>query len=191
MDVLISAPQKGWSGSPCAGLVMLGERALERIHTGASTSFACDLGRWLDIMRAYENGGHAYHATMPTDGLRAFRDVMEETESRGLERVKDRQWELGNRVRALLAERGFPSVAAGGFGAPGVVVSYTGDDEVRSGAAFARCGVQVAAGVPLRCDEPESFKTFRIGLFGLDKLERCGRDSRSAGSCAGSDRRLT
>ncbi len=171
VDVLISAPQKGWSGSPCCGLVMMGARALDRLPSTRSTSFACDLGRWLQIMRAYEDGGHAYHATMPTDGLRTFRDVMRETEERGLDHVRGRQEELGAKVRALLAERGFPSVAAEGFGAPGVVVSYTDDEGVRSGSRFAECGVQIAAGVPLRCDEPEDFRSFRIGLFGLEKLD--------------------
>ena len=170
VDVLISAPQKGWSGPPCAGLVMLGARAVERMAETRSTSFSCDLGRWREIMKAYEEGGHAYHATMPTEALRTFRDVMNETVGHGLEGVRDRQWELGRRVRALLEDRGFPSVAAEGFKAPGVVVSYTDHPEVRSGRAFATEGMQIAAGVPLRCGEPEGFSTFRIGLFGLDKL---------------------
>jgi len=171
VDVLISAPQKGWSGSPCCGLVMLGARARERVGDTSSTSFSCDLGKWLQIMEAYERGGHAYHATMPTDGLRTFRAVMMETEARGLEAVRAQQEELGARVRALLSEKGFPSVAAAGFGAPGVVVSYADDDGIRSGKKFAEQGIQVAAGVPLECDEPEGFATFRIGLFGLDKLD--------------------
>ncbi len=170
VDVLISAPQKGWSGPPCAGLVMLGGRAVERMGQTKSTSFACDLGRWREIMKAYEDGGHAYHATMPTEALRTFRDVMNETVDHGLEEVKDRQWALGRRVRAILEERGFPSVAAEGFQAPGVGASYTDDPYVRSGRAFAAEGMQIAAGVPLRCGEPEGFSTFRIGLFGLDKL---------------------
>ena len=170
IDVVISAPQKGWSGPPCAGLVMLGSRAVERMGRTRSTSFACDLGRWREIMKAYEDGGHAYHATMPTEALRTFRDVMNETVGHGLDAVRDWQMELGRRVRALLEERGFPSVAAEGFKAPGVVVSYTDDPEVKSGRAFAAQGVQIAAGVPLRCGEPDDFSTFRIGLFGLDKL---------------------
>ncbi len=170
VDVLISAPQKGWSGSPCCGLVMLSAEATQAMAATTSTSFACDLGKWHQIMKAYEDGGHAYHATMPTDGLRAFHAVMQETESRGLETVRAQQQELGTRVRAVLEASGFPSVAAPGFQAPGVVVSYTDDDGVRSGAKFKAQGVQIAAGVPLRCDEPETFKTFRIGLFGLDKL---------------------
>jgi len=170
VDVLVSAPQKGWSGSPCAGLVMLGPLGLERLQSTTSTSFACDLGKWRKIMEAYEAGGHAYHATMPTDGLTTFRNVMKETEAVGLDRVRAAQQELGSRVRELLERRGFPSVAAEGFKAPGVVVSYTDDDGVRTGSKFAEVGLQIAAGVPLRCDEPDDFRTFRLGLFGLDKL---------------------
>lgn len=170
VDVLISAPQKGWSASPCCALVMLGALARERIDATTSTSFACDLRKWLQIMEAYENGGHAYHATMPTDSLSTLRDVIKETEAYGFEKVKAEQLELGKRVRSLLVGKGFKSVAAEGFQAPGVVVSYTDDDGVRSGKKFADVGLQVAAGVPLQCDEGEDFKTFRIGLFGLDKL---------------------
>jgi aspartate aminotransferase-like enzyme len=170
VDVLISAPQKGWSASPCCGLVMLSELARERINGTTSTSFACDLRKWLQIMEAYENGGFAYHATMPTDGLATLRDVMKETEAYGFDKVRAEQLELGKRVRSLLADKGFRSVAAEGFEAPGVVVSYTDDDGIRSGKKFADAGLQIAAGVPLQCDEPEDFKTFRIGLFGLDKL---------------------
>jgi aspartate aminotransferase-like enzyme len=170
VDVLISAPQKGWSASPCCALVMLGPLARERIDATTSTSFACDLRKWLQIMEAYENGGHAYHATMPTDSLTTLRDVIEETEAYGFEKVRAEQLELGKRIRSLLVEKGFKSVAAEGFQAPGVVVSYTTDDGIRSGKKFADVGLQVAAGVPLQCDEPADFKTFRIGLFGLDKL---------------------
>jgi alanine-glyoxylate transaminase / serine-glyoxylate transaminase / serine-pyruvate transaminase len=168
VDVLISAPQKGWSGSPCAGLVMLGERARERVADTKSTSFAMDLAKWLQIMETYEGGGHAYHATLPTDGLRRLRDQMIETEKFGFENARERQIELGRRVRALLAERGFPSVADLSFAAPCVVVSYTKDAEIV--AKFAKAGAQVAAGVPLQCDEPADYRAFRIGLFGLDKL---------------------
>ncbi|RDU96164.1 aminotransferase class V-fold PLP-dependent enzyme [Trinickia dinghuensis] len=170
VDILISAPQKGWSASPCCALVMLSALARERIDATTSTSFACDLRKWLQIMEAYENGGHAYHATMPTDSLTTLRDVIRETEAYGFDKVKAEQLELGKRVRSLLASKGFKSVAAEGFQAPGVVVSYTEDDGIRSGKKFADIGVQVAAGVPLQCDEPEDFKTFRIGLFGLEKL---------------------
>jgi len=169
VDVLLSAPQKGWSASPCAALVMLSEAALERMKDTRSTSFACDLNKWLQIMQAYEKGGHAYHATLPTDALRVFRDRMQETVAGGLEEIEGRQWELGNRVRALLAERGFPSVAAPGFEAPGVVVSYTDDPLIQNGRKFADIGLQIAAGVPLMCDEPADFRSFRLGLFGLDK----------------------
>ena len=175
VDVLISAPQKGWSSSPCAGLVMLGERARERIEHTRSSSFACDLRAWLRIMETYEDGGHAYYATMPTDSLRTFRDTVKETEAYGFDRVEAEQLELGARVRKLLAERGFTSVAAEGFEAPGVVVSYTDDDGIRSGKKFAEVGLQIAAGVPLQCGEPEDFRTFRIGLFGLEKLHNIDR----------------
>ena len=175
VDVLISAPQKGWSGSPCAGLVMLSGHALTRMEGTRSTSFACDLGRWLEIMRAYEQGGHAYHATMPTDALRTFHGVMLETVGHGLEHLKDAQKELGEKVRALLVSRGFKSVAAAGFQAPGVVVSYTDDPDIKNGSKFAGAGMQIAAGVPLRCHEPDAFQTFRLGLFGLDKLTNIDR----------------
>ncbi len=175
VDVLISAPQKGWSASPCAGLVMLSDLGLERAKAATSTSFACDLGKWLDIMTAYENGAHAYHATMPTDGLTAFRDAFAETREFGFENARNAQLELGKRVRNLVGQFGFASVAAEGFEAPGVVVSYTDTPEIRSGQRFMAEGVQVAAGVPLQVDEPESFSTFRIGLFGLDKLKNIDR----------------
>lgn len=175
VDVLISAPQKGWSGSPCCGLVMLSPLALERLASTTSSSFACDLGKWHQIMQAYENGGHAYHATMPTDALRTFVSVMKETEAYGFDAIKARQQELGDRIRALLEDNGFSSVAAEGFKAPGVVVSYTDDEGIKSGRKFAEVGVQIAAGVPLQCDEPEGFQTFRLGLFGLDKLKDVDR----------------
>jgi len=175
VDVLISAPQKGWSGPPCAGLVMLGEAALSRLPGTTSSSFACDLKKWFDIMQAYENGGHAYHATMPTDALRKVRDVMLETENYGFEKVRDEQVELGVRVRKLLQERGIKSVAAEGFEAPGVVVSYTDDPDVQTGKKFIAAGLQIAAGVPLQCDEGDDFRTFRLGLFGLDKLHNIDR----------------
>ncbi|WP_170513338.1 aminotransferase class V-fold PLP-dependent enzyme [Ruegeria atlantica] len=170
VDVLISAPQKGWSASPCAGLVMLSERAEARLEETTSDSFAVDLKKWRQIMQAYENGGHAYHATMPTDALQAFRDTMVETRDYGFEKLRDAQWALGNGVRAMLKDKGLISVAADGFGAPGVVVTYTSDPEVQNGKKFAALGMQIAAGVPLQCDEPEGFSTFRLGLFGLDKL---------------------
>ncbi|MGZ2257032.1 aminotransferase class V-fold PLP-dependent enzyme [Roseobacter sp. A03A-229] len=170
VDVLISAPQKGWSASPCAGLVMMSDRAVARLAETQSDSFAIDLGKWHSIMKAYEDGGHAYHATMPTDALRAFRDTMLETREYGFERLKEAQWKLGDTVRAMLAAKGVVSVAAEGYGAPGVVVSYTGDPDIQNGKKFAAEGMQIAAGVPLQCDEPADFRTFRLGLFGLDKL---------------------
>ena len=175
VDILISAPQKDWSGSPCCGLVMLSPAAHARIEGTTSTSFAADLKKWLQIMEAYEQGGHAYHATLPTDALRSLRDVMRETEAYGFAEVRDEQLELGRSVLALLAERGIKSVAAAGFGAPGVVVCYTSDDDIKTGKKFADLGVQIAAGVPLQCDEGVDFKTFRLGLFGLDKLQNIER----------------
>ncbi|MDX1785559.1 MAG: aminotransferase class V-fold PLP-dependent enzyme [Roseovarius sp.] len=170
VDVLISAPQKGWSASPSTGLVMMSARALERLEATTSNSFALDLKKWRQIMKAYENGGHAYHATMPTDALRAFRDTMLETKEYGFERLREAQWALGDGVRAMLADKGLTSVAADGFGAPGVVVTYTDDPDIQNGKKFAAEGMQIAAGVPLQCNEPEGFRTFRLGLFGLDKL---------------------
>lgn len=170
VDVLISAPQKGWSASPSSGLVMLSERALKVMEGTKSSSFAMDLAKWHQIMLAYENGGHAYHATMPTDALTRFRDTIVETQAYGLEKVRQEQLELGQSVRDLLASRGFGSVAAPGYEAPGVVVCYTGDPDIQNGKKFAAQGMQIAAGVPLMCDEPEDFSTFRIGLFGLEKL---------------------
>ena len=170
VDVLISAPQKGWSASPCAGLVMMSARAVARLEHSTSDSFAIDLKKWHGFMQIYENGVQAYHATMPTDALRAFRDTMIETRDYGFERLCAAQWQLGDGVRAMLASKGIRSVAADGFGAPGVVVSYTDDPAIQNGSKFAAQGMQIAAGVPLQCDEPEGFSTFRLGLFGLDKL---------------------
>jgi aspartate aminotransferase-like enzyme len=170
VDVLISAPQKGWSASPCAGIVMLNEAAKARVKEETSSSFAADLGKWLSTMEAYDSGGHAYHATMPTDALRVFRDRVAETIDYGLDRLCEAQWEQGRRVRAALAARGLKSVAAEGFEAPGVVVSYTGAAELATGKAFLAEGVQVAAGVPLMVDEGPDYRAFRLGLFGLDKL---------------------
>ncbi|WP_428422375.1 alanine--glyoxylate aminotransferase family protein [Methylibium sp.] len=178
VDVLVSAPQKGWSGSPCCALIAMSELARQRIDGTQSTSFACDLRKWLQIMEAYEAGGHAYHATMPTDSLARLRDVMQETEAYGFEKVRAEQQQLGDKVRALLVRKGLRSVAAEGFQAPCVVVSYTEDPAVQSGKKFVGLGLQVAAGVPLQCDEGEDFQTFRIGLFGLDKLHHIERTVR-------------
>ncbi|MCX7564937.1 aminotransferase class V-fold PLP-dependent enzyme [Sulfitobacter sp. F26169L] len=170
VDVLISAPQKGWSAQPCAGLVMLSERGVARLGETQSDSFALDLAKWHAIMQVYLDGGHAYHATMPTDALRVFRDTMIETQEYGFDRLKEAQWKLGDGVRMMMAEKGITSVAADGYGAPGVVVCYTDDPDVKSGKAFAAEGMQIAAGVPLQVGEPDGFSTFRLGLFGLDKL---------------------
>lgn len=175
VDVLISAPQKGWSASPCCGLVVLGERARVRMEQTKSTSFACDLSKWQQIMESYERGGFAYHATLPTDSLATLRDVMLETERFGFAKAKAEATLLGQEVRALLLHEGFSSVAAEGFAAPGVIVSYTTNPEIQSARAFAKAGIQIAPGVPLQCDEGDDFKTFRIGLFGLDKLADRGR----------------
>ncbi len=175
VDLLISAPQKGWSASPCCALVMFSSLALGRIEQTQSSSFACDLKKWLQIMQAYEQGGHAYHATMPSDSLARFNEVMKETQAYGFDKVRDEQQALGDRVRAMLTGKGFKSVAAAGFQAPGVVVSYTDDADIKSGRKFANHGLQIAAGVPLQCDEPADFQTFRIGLFGLEKLHNIER----------------
>ena len=171
VDVLISAPQKGWSAPPSAGLVMLNQTALERARLAQSTSFAMDLMKWNAIMEAYLGGGHAYHATMPTDALRAFHKSMLETEAFGFDEAREAQWEQGNAVRRMLEERGVKSVAAEGFQAPGVVVSFTDDPEIQNGRKFAAQGLQIAAGVPLQCDEGPDYRSFRLGLFGLDKLK--------------------
>jgi len=175
IDVLISAPQKGWSASPCAALVMLNNDALAEMEKTTSSSFACNLKQWHTIMAAYENGGHAYHATMPTDSLTKFRDTMLETKEYGFEKVRNEQIELGQKVRALLESKGIKSVAAEGFKAPGVVVNFTTDGDMQNGKKFAAQGMQAAAGVPLQCDEGPDYKTFRLGLFGLDKLHNVDR----------------
>ena len=170
IDVVISAPQKGWSGQACAGLVAMSARATERLANTQSDSFACDLGKWHDIMNAYENDAHAYHATMPTDALRSSRDQMQETQAVGFAETRKRQEQLGSDVRAMLAKHGLLSVASEGFEAPGVVVVYTDEPSVKNGSRFMAEGVQVAAGVPLMVGEGDGFSTVRFGLFGLDKL---------------------
>jgi aspartate aminotransferase-like enzyme len=175
VDVLISAPQKGWSGSPCCAMVMLSERAREAIEGTTSSSFSCDLKKWMQIAEGYEKGQHAYHTTMPTDALVRLSEVMAETRAYGFAKVREEQIELGAKVRALLESRGFPSVAAEGWKAPGVVVSYTTDPGIQNGKKFLEVGLQTAAGVPLQCDEGPDFKTFRIGLFGLEKWHNVDR----------------
>ena len=175
VDVLVTAPQKGWSGSPCCAMVMLSARARTAIESTTSSSFACDLKKWLHVMEAYEKGAHMYHTTMPTDALTRLREVMLETQAYGFEKVRQEQLDLGHQVRALLESRGLISVAAKGFQAPGVVVSYTTDPDMHSSKKFLALGLQTAAGVPLQCDEPADFMTFRIGLFGLEKLHNVER----------------
>ena len=175
VDVLITAPQKGWSSSPCCALIALGERARERIESTQSSSFSMDLKKWLQIMEAYEKGGHVYHTTMPTDALKTLRNVMKETQALGFSALKQKQIELGTKVRDLLVSKGYNSVSAKGFQAPCVVVSYTRDPDIQSGKKFIALGMQTAAGVPLQCDERPDFRTFRIGLFGLEKLAHVDR----------------
>jgi aspartate aminotransferase-like enzyme len=175
VDVLLSAPQKGWSSSPCCAMVMLGERARAAIDATQSSSFACDLKKWMQIAEGYEKGQHAYHSTMPTDALVRLRDAIFETRADGFEKVRTQQIELGAKVRKLLELRAFPSVAAEGWQAPGVVVSYTTDPEIQSGRKFLAAGLQTASGVPLQCGEGPDFRTFRIGLFGLEKWRNVDR----------------
>jgi aspartate aminotransferase-like enzyme len=175
VDVLITAPQKGWSSSPCCALIAMGDRARERIESTQSSSFSMDLKKWLQIMEAYEKGGHVYHTTMPTDALKILRNVMRETQALGFAALKQKQIELGSKVRELLVSKGYDSVSAKGFQASGVVVSYTKDPDIQSGKKFIALGLQTAAGVPLQCDERPDFRTFRIGLFGLEKLANVDR----------------
>ena len=171
VDVLISAPQKGWSSSPAFGLVMLSAKSKQMIPNTESSSFSCDLHKWMEIMEAYENGAHAYHATMPTDSIKQFRDTIVETAEFGFENARNKQQELGDKVRQLLEKHNFKSVSAEGFQAPGVVVSYTDDKLIQNGSKFSSIGMQIAAGVPLQCDEGDEYQSFRLGLFGLDKLK--------------------
>jgi len=175
VDVLITAPQKGWSSSPCCAMIAMSDRAREHIESTQSSSFSMDLKKWLQIIEAYEKGGHVYHTTMPTDALKILRNVMKETQSLGFAALKAKQQELGDKVRALMVSNGYQSVAAKGFQSPGVVVSYTKDPDIQSGKKFIALGMQTAAGVPLQCDERPDFRTFRIGLFGLEKLEHVDR----------------
>ena len=170
VDVLITAPQKGWSSTPCAAAILFSENAVSVADTLTSSSFTCDLNKWLSITREYEAGGYAYHATLPTDSLIQFRDAINETRACGMDALRDAQWNLGKRVRKLLEEHGYQSVAATGFQSPSVVVSYTDHPDIKNGLLFAEAGMQVAGGVPLMCGEPADFSTFRIGLFGLSKL---------------------
>jgi aspartate aminotransferase-like enzyme len=175
VDVLLTAPQKGWSSSPCAGVIMFSERAVEKMHATESSSFSCDLKKWFDIMKAYENNGHAYHATMPTDALVQFERTVLETKEFGFKTATENQTYIGNKIRSILENKGFKSVAAEGFKASSVIVSYTEQDNFKNGKIFAEHGMQIAAGVPLECGEGKEFKTFRLGLFGLDKLKNPDR----------------
>jgi len=175
VDVIITAPQKGWSSSPCCAMIAMSDRARERIDATQSSSFSMDLKKWLQIMEAYEKGGHVYHTTMATDALKILRNVMKETQALGFASLKQKQIELGIKVRELLVSKGYDSVAAKGFQASGVVVSYTKDPDIQSGKKFIALGLQTAAGVPLQCDERPDFRTFRIGLFGLEKLANVDR----------------
>ena len=175
VDVVITAPQKGWSSSPCCALIAMGDRARQHIDSTQSSSFSMDLKKWLQIMEAYEKGGHVYHTTMPTDALKILRNVMRETQALGFAFLKQQQIELGLKVRALLVSKGYHSVSAPGYQSPGVVVSYTKDPDIQSGKKFIALGLQTAAGVPLQCDERADFRTFRIGLFGLEKLTHIER----------------
>ena len=175
VDLLISAPQKGWSSSPCCAMVMFSERARQAIDQTQSTTFAMDLRKWLQVMETYEAGGHVYHTTLPTDALVRLREVMLETEAYGFAKVRQEQIELGRQVRQVVVQAGYPSVAAAGFEAPGVVVSYTTDPDIQSSKKFIAAGLQTAAGVPLQCDEPADFRTFRLGLFGLEKWHHVDR----------------
>ncbi|MDO5652700.1 MAG: aminotransferase class V-fold PLP-dependent enzyme [Brachymonas sp.] len=175
IDILVSAPQKGWSASPCGAMVCFSEKARQAIEATTSDSFACDLKKWLAIAEGYVSGKHAYHATMPTDALLTLRDAMQETRKDGFDVARQRQLELGQKMRAMLESRGFASVAAEGFKAPGVVVSHTTDPGIQNGSKFIEAGLQTASGVPLMCDEPQGFSTFRLGLFGLDKLRNVDR----------------
>ena len=188
VDVLITAPQKGWSSSPCCALIAMGDRARERIESTQSSSFSMDLKKWLQIMEAYEKGGHVYHTTMPTDALKILRNVMKETQTLGFAALKAKQQELGDKVRALLVSKGYHTVSAKGFQSPGVVVSYTKDPDIQSGKKFIALGLQTAAGVPLQCDERPDFRTFRIGLFGLEKLAHVDR---TVGHLAGALEKIT
>ena len=156
-------------------MVMMSAAARERIDGTTSTSFACDLKKWLQIMETYEGGGHAYHATMPTDGLRMLRDTMLETRAVGWDKLKQAQIELGDKVRRMLESKGYKSVAAPGYQAPCVVVSYTTDPDIQNGKKFIALGMQTAAGVPLQVGERDDFRTFRLGLFGLEKLTHVDR----------------
>jgi len=182
VDVLITAPQKGWTGPACVGIAMMGERACEIMAKQNAVSpkghsFSCNLAKWAGVADAYaQPGGFMYHTTLPTDSLMVFRDVIMETKEFGYEQCEERMCQLGDGIRNVLESRGFKSVAAPECAAPTVVVSYNRQDE--DAAILGKLkgeGIQVAGGVPLKIDEPwDGFAappTFRLGLFGLDKLK--------------------
>jgi aspartate aminotransferase-like enzyme len=172
IDVVISAPQKGWTGPACAALVMMSERARELMNNTEETSFSISLKRWSAIMDTYEKGGFGYHTTMPTDALRDFHEISVETMKFGIPELKEAQSSLGKQAHEILGSKGLTSVAAKGFQAPGVLVYYspTGVENPAMMMKFKNQGLQIAMGVPWRIDEPDGLKTFRIGLFGLDKM---------------------
>jgi len=170
VDLLISAPQKGWTSSPCCAMISMSQLAREKMESTTSSSFACDLKKWTQITEAYATTSFVYHATLPTDGLKILRDVMLETRSIGFAKLKSAQAELGSKIRQVLIDKNYPSVAGAGFQAPCVIVSYTTDPEIQSGKKFIAQGLQTAAGVPLQCDEGPDYRSFRLGLFGIDKL---------------------
>jgi len=172
VDLVISAPQKGWTGPACAALVMMSDRAVAKMNETEETSFSMSLKRWSAIMDTYEKGGFGYHTTMPTDGLRDFHEISVETMKFGIPELKAAQLELGKKARDLFDSRGLTSVAAPGFQAPGVLVYYspTGVENPEMMAKFKNEGLQIAMGVPWRIDEADGLKTFRMGLFGLDKM---------------------
>ena len=174
VDVLISAPQKDWTSPPSCALVQLSERAVKWMNRKQEqeTSFSLSLKQWLDVMDAYEDGGFAYHTTPPTDALHQFQRVSVEMLEFGLTELKEALVDLGQKARDLLDSRGLTSVAAPGFEAPGVLVYYSPDDTDNDVMVerFQEHGLQIAKGIPWMIDEPDNLKTFRIGLFGLDKL---------------------
>merc|ERR1712176_787139 len=172
VDVVISAPLKGWTGPTCSALVMLSERAAEKMAEKEESSFTLSLKRWSAIMDTYEAGGFGYHTTMPTDALRDFHEVSVEVLKIGLPELKQNQYELGKTARAALDKRGLTSVSAPGYQAPGVLVYHCPleIENLDMMKKFKKNNLQIAMGVPWKLDEPEGMKTFRLGLFGLDKL---------------------
>lgn len=171
IDAYITAPQKGWTGPACVGIVMLGERGLEHMKKTQSSSFIVDMNKWHAVMNAYIGGGHMYHLTMPTDALITFENIVRESrEQIGLDVLEKKQWELGRRTVAALEAHGADIVAAEGFRAPSVVVAHTTRADIQNGSAFKACGMQVAGGVPLFIDEGDQYKSVRFGMLGIEKI---------------------